>query len=221
MTAAVTHDATNLAGILGRAREVLGLDGWSRARLLDLQRERLRALIAHAVKSSPHYREALGPHAAEAELADLPTLSKPLLMEEFDRIVTDPRLRLDRLHPFVERTEPGESYLGAYRVFATSGATGVPGLFVYSHDEFAHWIAAGLARLARVGVTAETRLVAIGAPGDVHITRQLFAAFQGGRNDVPGLSAVTPVAEMTKALEVYRPEVVIGYASVLAMLAQE
>ena len=49
------------------------------------------------------------------------------------------------------------SYRDAYRVFATSGATGVPGLFVFSHEEFAHWIAVGLAALARAGVTPETR----------------------------------------------------------------
>jgi phenylacetate-CoA ligase len=176
MTAAVSNDSTTLPAILGRARELLALDCWSRERLVDLQRERLRALIAHAVASSPYYREALGPDATEADLADLPPLSKPLLMDNFDRIVTDPRLRLAELRMFVDESAPGESFLGTYRVFATSGATGIPGLFVYRHDEFAHWIAAGLARLARVGVTAETKLVAIGAPGDVHITRQLFAA---------------------------------------------
>ena len=113
-------------------------------------------------------------------------------MQELDRVVTDPRLRVDDLRRFADEGEPGESFLGAYRVFATSGATGIPGLFVYREDEFAHWIAAGLARLARVGITADTKLVAVGAPGDVHITRQLFAAFQCGRTGVPRLSATTP-----------------------------
>ncbi|HKE01333.1 MAG TPA: AMP-binding protein [Planctomycetota bacterium] len=207
--------------IRARAGEILALDGWPRERLLELQRARLRETIAHAVAHSPYYREALGPGAADAELAELPTLSKPRLMEEFDRVATDPRLRVEPLRAFLARAEPGDSFAGEYRVFATSGATGVPGLFVYSHAEFAHWIAVGLARLARVGATPATRLIAIGAPGDVHITRQLFAAFQAGREGVPRLSAITPIDEMVDALNAYRPEAFIAYASIVGALAEE
>jgi len=73
----------------------LARDGWSRDRLLDHQGERLRALITHAVAASPYYREALGPDAASGDvpLRELPTLPKATLMDNFDRIVTDPGLR--------------------------------------------------------------------------------------------------------------------------------
>ena len=98
---------------------------------------------------------------------------------------------------------------------------GIPGLFVYSQDEFAHWIAVGLAAFARVGVTPETRLIAIGAPGDLHITRQLFAAFQAGREGVPRLSVTTPLAETVAALNAYQPEALLAYASVVGTLADE
>lgn len=221
MNAATTDTRLDIAAVVARAGALLAIDGWSRERLRELQQERLRALLAHAVERSPFYRDRLGPDAVEAELGDLPTLSKPALVEEHDRIVTDPSLRADDLRLFLAESGAGSSFSDGYRVFATSGSTGIPGLFVYAADEFAHWIAVGLARLARVGVTGDTRLVAIGAPADVHITRQLFAAFQAGRQDVPRLSATTPLGEMTAALDAYRPEAVIGYASVLALLAQE
>ncbi|HET6697372.1 MAG TPA: AMP-binding protein [Gaiellaceae bacterium] len=221
MNAATTDTRLDIAAVVARAGALLAIDGWSRERLRELQQERLRALLAHAVERSPFYRDRLGPDAVEAELGDLPTLSKPTLVEEHDRIVTDPSLRADDLRLFLAESGAGSSFSDGYRVFATSGSTGIPGLFVYAADEFAHWIAVGLARLARVGVTGDTRLVAIGAPADVHITRQLFAAFQAGRQDVPRLSATTPLGEMTAALDAYRPEAVIGYASVLALLAQE
>jgi phenylacetate-coenzyme A ligase PaaK-like adenylate-forming protein len=55
----------------------------------------------------------------------------------------------------------------------------------------------------------------------VHITRQLFASFQAGRQGVPRLSVVTPVAEAVEALNAYQPEVAIAYASVLGTLAEE
>jgi phenylacetate-coenzyme A ligase PaaK-like adenylate-forming protein len=221
MTAAATGTVTDVAALVARAGELLALDGWPRERLRALQEERLRALLAHAVERSPFYRERLGPDAAVAELTDLPTLPKQELVEEHDRIVTDPRLRAGDLRRFLAESDAGGTFADGYRIFATSGSTGVPGLFVYAADEFVHWIAVGLARLARVGVTGETKLVAIGAPADVHITRRLFAAFQAGRRDVPRLDATTPLREMTAALDAYQPEAVIAYASILALLAQE
>jgi phenylacetate-CoA ligase len=221
MTVAARPDSTTLDGLRARAGEILAVDRWSRDDLLALQRARLRDLLEHAVNHSPYYREALGADAPDADLAELPTLPKSLLMNEFDRIVTDPGLRLTDLEAFLADGKPGGAHRGAYRVFATSGATGTPGVFVYSDAEFAHWTAVGLARLARVGIGPDTRLVAIGAPGDVHITRQLFAAFLAGRQGVPRLSVTTPLAEIVEALNRYRPEALIAYASVLGMLAEE
>jgi phenylacetate-coenzyme A ligase PaaK-like adenylate-forming protein len=221
MTVAATHSTIDPAALRAQAGEMLAYDDWSRERLVALQESRLRAVLAHAVEHSSFYRETLGPDAARTPLAELPLLSKPVLMEQFDRIVTDPALKLADLEAFLAAAEPGAAHLGAYRVFATSGATGVPGVFVYSHEEFAHWIAVGLAALARAGVTPETRLIAIGAPSDLHITRQLFAAFQAGRQGVPRLSVITPLAEMVEALNAYQPEALIAYASVVGALADE
>jgi putative adenylate-forming enzyme len=203
------------------AGELLALDHWRREELLELQAERLRDVLEHAVLRSPYYRETLGLDAPDASLADLPTLPKTILMEEFDRVVTDPHVRLADLEAFVAGAAPGEPYRGEYRVFATSGATGTPGMFVYSHEEFAHWVAVGLARLARLGVGPDTRLIAIGAPADVHITRQLFASFVAGRAGVPRLDVTTPLDDAVDALNGYRPEVDIAYASVLGVLAEE
>jgi putative adenylate-forming enzyme len=221
MTLAATSTETSPEALRARAGEIVARDRWSRERLLELQQARLRSLLEHAVERSPYYRETLGPDAAEAPLDELPTLPKPLLMEQFDRIVTDPALRLAELEAFLVDAEPGDSYRGWYRLFATSGSTGVPGLFVYAQEEFAHWIAVGLAAFARVGVTPETRLIAIGAPGDVHITRQLFAAFQAGREGVPRLSVTTPLDESVDVLNEYQPEAMIAYASVVGALADE
>jgi phenylacetate-CoA ligase len=220
MTTAAS-DPISLESIRAHAGELLAIDRWSREQLLEHQQELLHDVVEHAVMRSPYYREALGPDAPEAALSDLPTLPKTRLMDELDRVFTDPSLRAADLQAFLADADPAASYGGRYRVFATSGATGIPGLFVYSHAEFAHWVAVGLARLARLGVTPQTRLIAIGAPGDVHITRQLFSSFQAGRTGVPRLSALTPLDEAVSALNGYQPEVMLAYASVLGALAQE
>ena len=137
-----------MAGIRTRVGEIVEQAGWPRERLQAMQAERLRRLLQHAVERSPYYRDALGEDAPSRRLGSLPTLPKSLLMDEFERVVTDARLRRVELERFVAESQAGELHDG-YRVFSTSGSGGGPGLFVYSPDEFAEWIAVGLARLAR------------------------------------------------------------------------
>ena len=117
--------------------ELLERDRWSRDHLLTYQEERVRALITHAVSQSSYYREALGADAAERPLAELPTLSKATLMAEFDRVVTDQRLRLADLRAHVAGPDPSQSFLGEYRVATTSGTTGRRSIVVFAADEAA------------------------------------------------------------------------------------
>jgi len=219
--AATSTDPLDPARLAAEAAALLERDRWSREELVDHQRERARALIRHAVSHSPYYREALGPGAETAELSDLPTLSKRVLMEQFDRIVTDRSLRVAELELFLARADAGALYRGEYRIFSTSGATGVPGLFLYSQAEFAHWIAVFVRSFARLGMTPETRIVGIGAPSALHLSQQVVATMQVGRGGAPRLSVITPVEEMVAALDEYRPEVLAGYPSVIALLAEE
>ena len=187
MTAVASTSVDPLApATLGAyATTLLQRDRWSRAHLVDYQRGRLRGLIRHAVDRSPYYRTTLGPGAERAELSDLPTLPKRVLMEQFDRVVTDRRLHLADLEPFLARADAGALYLGEYRIFSTSGTTGVPGLFLYSQAEFARWVAVFVRSFARLGMTPETRIVGVGAPSPLHLSQQVIAAIQAGRGGSP------------------------------------
>ena len=82
MTAVASTSVDPLApATLGaNAAMLLQRDAWSREELVAYQRERLGGLIRHAVERSPYYRAALGPGAERAELWDLPTLPKRVLM---------------------------------------------------------------------------------------------------------------------------------------------
>jgi phenylacetate-coenzyme A ligase PaaK-like adenylate-forming protein len=203
------------------AMSLLQRDRWSREQLVEHQRERLRGLILHAVERSPYYRAALGAGAERADLSELPTLPKSVLMEQFDRIVTDRRLRLADIEPFLAHVDAGALYLGEYRVFSTAGTSGVPGLFLYSQAEFAHWVAVFVRSFVRLGMTPETRIVGVGAPSALHLSRQVIAAMQAGRSGAPMLSVAMPLAEMVTALQDYQPEVLGGYPSVVSLLAEE
>jgi phenylacetate-CoA ligase len=200
------------------AAEQLERDGWSRDRLLEHQRRRLDALLAHAREHSPHYRETLDP---DADLASLPTLTKATLMEQWDRIVCDPRLRLADVEAHATGPRAGEPLHGEFQVFSTSGASGLRGLFVYGVRDWAVGLAGTLRGVARAGVRPGARTVGIGAPRGVHMSPRILATLQAGSADAPRLSALTPLDEMVAALNAYQPEFVLGYPSVAALLAAE
>jgi phenylacetate-CoA ligase len=216
-TAPAPSQLERVRALLG---DLLSHDSWSRERLLAHQQTRLRALLEHAVTSSPYYRRTLGPHAPEAPLEELPTLSKATLMERFDEVVCDPRLRLADLKAHLE-SGSAEAFLGEYRVASTSGSTGLRGVFAFTRREFGVWTAVCLRAMVRAGAAPGARLVAIGAPSPVAVTRQLFADFQAATPDAPRLSVVTPVPELVDALDAFQPDGLVGYPTIAGTLAGE
>jgi phenylacetate-CoA ligase len=214
---------SQLETIRARATELADRSQWSSEQLRSHRQERLRALLARAVDKSPYYRDTLSAEAAAGNVAleHLPTLSKSEFMSEFDRIVTDPQLRLAELEAHLSGPGAGTPFRGRYRVFATSGSSGLRGIIVHDEDEFTTWIAAHLPVFAQIGIGPSTRLAAIGAPSPIHLSKQLFAAFQSERSSAPQLSVLTPLQETVDALESYRPQALIGYASIMATLAQQ
>jgi phenylacetate-coenzyme A ligase PaaK-like adenylate-forming protein len=217
MTATATSPLDQVRAL---AAEQLERDSWSRARLLDHQAQRLTRLLAHAVVRSPYYLEVLGPDAASKPLSALPTLSKATLMEQWDRIVCDPRLRLADVEAHATGPHAAEPLHGEFHVFSTSGATGLRGLFAYSTRDWAVGLAGTVRGLARAGARPGERLIGIGAPPGVHMSPRIFAALQSG-GDAPRLSALTPLGELVAALNAYQPEFLVGYPSVAGLLAAE
>jgi phenylacetate-CoA ligase len=222
-TTEITHrePSAEVERLRALTASLLARDEWPPERRAEHRRSSLRALLRYAVDLSPHYRETLGVDAAERPFSELPTLSKATLMEEFDRVVTDPRLRLAEIEAHLGGPDAGRPFLGDYRLYTTSGTSGLRGVFVYTSDEFAQWAAATLRAIVRFGVGPSARLASIGAPGPLHVTNQLFAALRAGREGAPRLSVLTPVTELVETLNDYRPEVIATYASLAALLARE
>jgi len=114
-----------------------------RPELLRLQRERLEGIVRHAAARSPFYRERLAGlvDRGPVELGALPVLTKAEMMERYDELVTDPRLKRDGLLDWIARAEHDDHYLGEYRVMTTSGSSGRKGLFVYDRAAW-RWVVA-------------------------------------------------------------------------------
>jgi phenylacetate-CoA ligase len=202
----MTATTTNLVG------ELLQRERWSRAELLGYQRRRFDELVVHAAEHSPYYREVLG-------AGEPPVLTKQTLMEQWDRIVCDPRLRRREVEAHAAGPHAAEPYLGEFQVFSTSGASGLRGLFVYDSADWAASIAQTMRALARTGARPGERTIGIGAPPGVHMSQRIYVALGSGA--APQLSALTPLDEMVAALNEFQPDILLGYPTVATLLAAE
>jgi len=202
--------------------EMTAHDAWSRDQLVEQQRRRLDATLRHAVEASAYYKDVLGRSVdAGAPLEELPILTKPTLMEQWDRIVTDPRLRLRDVEAHLAGERPGTLLLGDYRVCATSGTTGERAVVVYDQAGW-HQVVANLLRfVAMIGASPDSRVIGVGAPTPLHLTNRAFAELRAGRSDAPRLSVITPLPEVVDALNAYQPELVVTYPSFIRRLVEE
>jgi phenylacetate-coenzyme A ligase PaaK-like adenylate-forming protein len=212
-------DVARMLRLAARAEE---RERWPREQLLRFQRARLEALVAHARAHSPYYRERIG--GGPVELAALPVLDKATLMERFDDIVTDPRLRRDELLAYLDGLRHDDLYLGRYRAMTTSGSSGRKGLYVYDRPG---WAAIGAAFM-RFSAWAGTRpklprrrmaMVAGGSP--THMSRRGAATLSVGLHKMLALPVTTPVPQMVEALNAFGPDVLHAYPSMAVLLADE
>jgi phenylacetate-coenzyme A ligase PaaK-like adenylate-forming protein len=195
---------------------------WPREQLARFQQERLQALVAHARAHSPYYRERIG--GGPVELAGLPELDKTALMDNFDDIVTDRRLRRDELLAHLDGLQHDDLYLGRYRAMATSGSSGRKGLYVYDRPG---WVAIGAAFM-RFSAWAGTRpklprrrMAYIGGGSPTHMSRRGSAMLSIGLHRMLALAVTMPVPRIVEALNAFGPDCLHVYPSMALLLADE
>jgi phenylacetate-CoA ligase len=214
-----TLDSADVYPIVG---ELTGHDAWSKDRLLEHQRWRLDATLRHAAETSSYYRGVLGRAVDDgAPLEELPILTKSTLMEQWDRMVTDPRLRLRDVEAHLAGERAGSLLLGEYRACATSGTTGERAVVVYDRAGW-HQVVANILRfVAAAGASPDSRVIGVGAPTPLHMTNRVNAELRAGRTDAPRLSVITPLPEVVGALNAYQPEFIGTYPSFIRRLVEE
>lgn len=196
---------------------------WSVEALHRHQQQGLAALRRFARECSPFYRRFHG-GLEDAPLAGLPILDKATLMAEFDRLVTDPAIRLADVEAHLARPAPGAAYLGRYTALSTSGSTGLRGVFIFDPDEWRAGLAAIMRPLMWSGAPSplarpRTALIASGAPW--HYSARVGASLSTPLLRGLRLDAGLPLAELVARLNDWQPVSMAVYPSILRQLAGE
>ena|SRR5690349_5312201 len=200
--------------------------GWDADRIARHQRERLRALLAHAIEHSPFHTRRLGDiDPARVELPDLPIMTKAEMMAGFDDLVTDPRIRLtDVERHLADSTDEPSLLLGEYVCLASGGSSGLRGVFVHAVGEYLEFgcsvMRRACARARAMGVDQlHAALVAASSP--IHSTGFAAATVRGGPLVFHPAPATLPIQEIVARLNEMQPLVIMSYPSTLARLAHE
>lgn len=199
------------------------------------QEKRLRALLAHAISRSPYYRRRFaGLDVARCHLEDLPTLTKAEMMEHYDELVTDPRLKKDDLAAFTDDLHNlGRLNLGEYGVSHTSGSQGQPALIVQDQDALSLIFAVQFARATKLKrrflphlgrLFKPARMAVMTVKPGFYPSAAAFAyqpKYLSPMFKVLRLSYSDPMETNIRRLEEFRPDYITGYASALEALGRE
>jgi phenylacetate-coenzyme A ligase PaaK-like adenylate-forming protein len=208
-------------------RRLAGHDRWSRDRLARHQCQHLAKLVGHAKRHSRFYRDLYGDLAFDpaTPLETLPVMTKAMVMENFDRVVTDGRLRLSEIREHLQGAEGDALHLDEYRALCTSGTTGMPGVFVYNRREWNKVLADTLRWQNLIGLSPRfprrLRLATVGAQNPAHVSYRLTASGDFGLYKLLCLDASANIDALVAALNDFRPDALLPYASLAAALARE
>ncbi len=199
----------------------------SREELLQVQEDNWRAMLRFAHKHSKYYARIMKERNLSVDSAqpeDFPFLTKQIIQDHFDEIVTDPKIRQKDVHAHVLKGDPDALYLGKYYILKTSGSSGMPGYFVFNAKEMIEGVTPSIAR-APAGVRKwKKKITLLGFPKSFAGSSQTV---RFGNNlwiakrllEYKPISIEQPFEEVIKQMNEFQPDVVSGYAKLLLLLA--
>jgi phenylacetate-CoA ligase len=216
--------------VLFKIFELIKTERLSVDQLKNLQARRLKRLLRYVLQYSRFYQWYYNSHGItindidNISLANLPPISKQMMMDHYDDLVCDRFLKRKNLEEFLTYSkDPREKYHNIYTVIHTSGSCGTLSLFVYGPEDWAVIKALVVARVIKPNLYFYRRVKVsfIGAT-DGHYAGVSLAS------EVPPLygrflpfSINSPLETINDKCNAFYPDVLGGYASGIHLLSQE
>jgi len=210
--------------VLAEMRQFRQRDHWTRQQLEAHQAEALLKLRDYAYAHSTFYQQ-FHKGLYDAPLQDLPVLTKATMMEHFDELVTDRAIQLEEVKAHMRNLTGDERFLDRYRVNATSGSSGHPGIFLFNRAEWIMVLSA-FARArewggVKVNLTRRVKTATIASTTAFHMSTRVNATAQSWLMPEIRLAASEPKDSIVARFNAWQPEVLIAYASMARILADE
>jgi putative adenylate-forming enzyme len=199
-------------------------ENWTRQKVEAYQAAALHQLRQYAYERSPFYQK-FHKELTGRPLHELPVLTKALMMEHFDELITDRSLHLEDVRAFAAQGEAGQLYKNRYWVNATSGSSGQPGFFLFDEAEWTS-ILASFARGqewsgVQINLTHRQRMATVASISPWHMSSQVSATVKSWWRPSLRVPASQPLSNTVDELNEWQPEVLIAYASMARILAEE
>ncbi|AFY76226.1 MAG: phenylacetate--CoA ligase family protein [Hydrococcus sp. C42_A2020_068] len=192
-------------------------DRWTHEQLEAYQAKALRRLRQYVYARSPFYQQ-FHRGLTDRPLQALPVLTKGMMMECFDELVTDRTIRRTDVEAHIRNLRKDE-YLGRYWVSATSGCTGSPGLFLFDPWEWATVLASFVRAQNMMSLEGAMLSAVVASSTPWHMSARISATVR--RAGELRIDASEPIQRIAEKLNIWQPEVLVAYASILYLLADE
>ncbi len=204
-------------------------DNMSRESLEKLQKKRLKKLVNYARKNSPYFKELYAHIGKDCDLNNLPTTNKVEMMKHFDRWLTDDAITMNRIEEFTSDIDNvGRMIDEKYLVFKTSGSTGNPATILYDKQNIdVDSAVAAFRTFAREedfkafmknGKTTAGVFANYGFYLACGMSRYLQLQMPKKKNKIT-IDVNAPEEQIIKELNAFKPAMLSGYPSNLALLA--
>ena len=197
---------------------------WTRPQLEAYQAESLHRLRDYAYAHSPFYQR-FHQGLFDRPLDELPVLTKSMLMEHFDEFVTDRSIHLEAVRQFATERVEDRLFLDRYRVAATSGSSGHPGFFLFDEPEWLD-IVASFARGqewsgTKINLLHRRKMATVASISPWHISSQVAVTAKSWWTPSIRIAASDALETIVQKLNENQPDLLIAYASISRILAEE
>ena len=199
------------------------------AKIKQVQRRRLVKLVRHAKANSPYYGQLYAGIGNDFRPEELPATSKPDIMAHFDDVLTDRSVTMHRVRAFTADVENvGRMLDGKYLIFKTSGSTGNPAVVLYDRQniDVSSAVAAFRTFARREDFKAFMRhgkkTAGVFANYGFYLACGMSRYLQlktPRRKTKLTVDVNAPEEEIIRQLNAFRPAMLSGYPSNLALLA--
>lgn len=193
----------------------------------ELSRQRFTALLEKTYHASAFYRDLYSSHGIKpSDLRDitpkdLPIVSKAMVMDNFDALLTDPSITRKAVEEFLSHDTNPRSRFRNITVIHTSGSTGVPGIFLYSKAEWGFITALVVSRISQPVFRPfrKLRLAFLGNTGGHYAGVTLTSDAPKFLYNTRLFSNPKDIQNLISGLNAFQPDIISGYAGTIYQLA--